>query len=150
MATRGGQPVYLRDVANIYDTHEEVRSYARFNGQPAVALSIQKETGGNTVAVANAVRAELDNLSKRLPEGVEVSVSSEEAAFIRDSLNNLYAVGIEGAVLAMVIIFLPPDLGTIIAALSIPLSRWLLCSRFADMTLNITDGDCARHRAHCG
>ncbi|MGD9498733.1 MAG: efflux RND transporter permease subunit, partial [Armatimonadota bacterium] len=36
VATRGGQPVYLRDVADIRDTHEEVRSYARFNGQPAV------------------------------------------------------------------------------------------------------------------
>ncbi len=141
VATRGGQPVYLRDVANIYDTHEEVRSYARFNGQPAVALSIQKETGGHTVAVANAVRAELDNLSKRLPEGVKVSVSSEEAAFIRDSLNNLYAVGIEGAVLAMVIIFLflQTFRGTIIAALSIPLSAMVtfVLMFFADMTLNI-------------
>lgn len=141
VATRGGRPVRVRDIATITDTHEEVRSFARLNGRPAVGLTIQKEAGGNTVAVADAVREELEGLSDRLPEGVEVTISSEEAGFIRDSLNNLYAVGIEGAVLAMVIIFLflQTFRGTIIAALSIPLSALVtfVFMFFADMTLNI-------------
>ncbi len=141
VGVRGGHPVYLRDVATITDTFEEVRSYARLNGSPAVGISVQKEAGGNTVAVADAVREELDALESKLPEGVEVSITSEEASFIRAALENLYGVGIEGALLAMVIIFLflATFRGTIIAALSIPLSALVtfVFMYFADMTLNI-------------
>jgi|LSQX01.3.fsa_nt_gb HAE1 family hydrophobic/amphiphilic exporter-1 len=141
VGVRGGHPVYLRDVATITDTFQEVRSYARLNGSPAVGISIQKEAGGNTVAVADAVREELEAVQSKLPEGVEVSITSEEASFIRAALENLYGVGIEGALLAMVIIFLflATFRGTIIAALSIPLSALVtfVFMYFADMTLNI-------------
>lgn len=141
VATREGQPIHIRDVADISDAHQEVRSYARLNGQPAVGISLQKESGANTVAVSDAVREELERLPARLPEGVEVSITSEQAEFIRASLENLYSVGIEGAVLAMIIIFLflATFRGTIIAALSIPLSALVtfVFMFFGDLTLNI-------------
>lgn len=141
VATRGGHPVYLRDVAEIRDTHQEIRSYARLNGDPAIGISLQKESGANTVAVSDAVREELEALGELLPEGVEVSITSEEADFIRASLENLYGVGLEGAILAMVIIFLflATFRGTIIAALSIPLSALVtfVFMFFSNLTLNI-------------
>ncbi|MGD9496265.1 MAG: efflux RND transporter permease subunit [Armatimonadota bacterium] len=141
VANRDGQPVYLRDVATIRDSYQEVRSYARLNGLPSVGITIQKESAANTVTVSDTVRAALETLPAKLPEGVEVSITSEEASFIRDALHNLYAVGIEGALLAMVIIFLflATFRGTLIAALSIPLSALVtfVLMYFGDLTLNI-------------
>ena len=141
VATRDGQPIYLSDVATVKDTHEEVRSYARLNGKPAVGVSLQKESEANTVAVSDTVRDHLDELQKKLPEGVEVSIASEQAEFIRNSLENLYGVALEGAVLAMIIIFLflATMRGTIIASLSIPLSLLVtfVFMFFGNLTINI-------------
>ncbi|MEA3403206.1 MAG: efflux RND transporter permease subunit [Armatimonadota bacterium] len=141
VAVRQGLPVHLRDIANVYDTHKEVRSYARLNGEPSVSISIQKETEANTVTVAEVVGEALEELPKKLPEGVEITITSREADFIEDSLHNLYATALEGAILAMVIIFLflGTFRGTLISAISIPLSLLVtfMLMFFNNMTLNI-------------
>lgn len=141
VATRGGRPVHLRDVATVRDTHKEVRSYARLNGRSSVGLTIQKASEANTVEVAEVVAGALEELPRKLPEGVEVTITSQEADFIEDSLHNLYATALEGAILAMVIIFLflGTFRGTLISAISIPLSLLVtfMLMFFNNMTLNI-------------
>ncbi|MGC9319215.1 MAG: efflux RND transporter permease subunit [Armatimonadota bacterium] len=141
VAVREGQPVHLREIATVRDTHKEVRSYARLNGEPSVSLTIQKESEANTVTVAEVVGEALEELPKKLPEGVEVTITSQEADFIEDSLHNLYATALEGAILAMVIIFLflGTFRGTLISAISIPLSLLVtfMLMFFNNMTLNI-------------
>ena len=52
LMTRGGVPIYVRDVAEVVDTTEDVRSLLRINGLPGVRLSVQKQSGTNTVQVA--------------------------------------------------------------------------------------------------
>ncbi len=54
--TRGGVPVYLRDIAEVKDATEDFRSFTRINGRPGVRLRITKQSGQNTVEIADAVR----------------------------------------------------------------------------------------------
>lgn len=141
VARRAGQPIHLRDIAEIKDTHKEVRSYARLNGKPCVSLAIQKESVANTVAVSDAVTEALKTIPEKLPEGIELAVTSDEADFIKDALHNLTSVAVEGALLAMLIIFLflATLRGTLVAAISIPLSllATFILMYFNDMTLNL-------------
>ncbi len=141
VATRNGVPVYLRDLATVKDTHKQVRSYARVNGKPCVSLSIVKESTANTVEVSERVRKAMETLPQKLPPGLELTATWDQAKFIQDALHNLYGVAIEGAALAMLIIFLflATLRGTLIAGISIPLSVLATFGLmyFNDMTLNI-------------
>ena len=58
--TRDGVPVYMRDIAVIRDGSEDVRSLIRVNGKPGVRLSINKQSGENTVDVSAALKREVD------------------------------------------------------------------------------------------
>ncbi len=135
VAIRNGTPIYLKDVAAIEDTHKDVRSYARINGQPAVTLAVQKESGANTVRVSHAVRQAVAKLKDKLPEDIELVVVNDNAEFIKKAIANLKGVAVEGALLAMIIIFvfLATLRGTLIAGISIPLS---ILATFALMYLN--------------
>jgi HAE1 family hydrophobic/amphiphilic exporter-1 len=141
IADRGGVPIYLRNIATVLDTHAEVRSYARVNGDPCVSLSIVKESIANTVEVSQAVQDAVSTLPDKLPLGLEMTITHNQADFIEASLDNLYSVAIEGAVLALLIIFvfLATFRGTLIGGISIPLSllATFALMYFSDMTLNI-------------
>lgn len=139
--TEDGRPIYLRDVATVTDTHKEVRSYARFNGQPSVSLAVRKEAGANTVVVSDAVHRALEKLPEKLPPGVEFAVTSDSAVFTRQSRDTLYRVAYEGAILAVLVIFLflATMRGTIVVGISIPFSI-LMTGAFmylSGMTLNV-------------
>jgi HAE1 family hydrophobic/amphiphilic exporter-1 len=62
--TRQGVPVYLRDIAEVKDTTEERRSFMRINGKPGVQLQIQKQSGKNTVAVAQGAKEEMERVNR--------------------------------------------------------------------------------------
>jgi hydrophobic/amphiphilic exporter-1 (mainly G- bacteria), HAE1 family len=74
VAVRGGAPIHLREIAQIEDASEEERSIAGVNGQRAVALDVRKTPGSNTVAVAEAAKAMVRELTDELPEGVTLQV----------------------------------------------------------------------------
>ncbi len=135
VANRNGAPVYLRDVADVRDTHKDVRSYARINNDAAVTLAVQKESVANTVRVSNAVRKAVAKLPGKLPDDISLSVVNDQAEFIKQAIANLKSVAVEGALLAMIIIFLflATLRGTFIAGTTIPLA---ILSTFALMYLN--------------
>ncbi len=112
-----------------------MRSYARVNNLPAVTLAVQKESAANTVRVSNAVRRALVRLADKLPEDIELVIVNDNAEFIKKAIGNLKSVAVEGALLAMIIIFLflATLRGTLIAGISIPLS---ILATFALMYLN--------------
>jgi len=67
VAARGGVPVYLKDLAEVADTHEEIRQIVRVDDKPGIRFSIRKQSGANTVTVAEKVREELARLEKGVP-----------------------------------------------------------------------------------
>ncbi|MFH1894153.1 MAG: efflux RND transporter permease subunit [Candidatus Zixiibacteriota bacterium] len=124
VATPEGQFVRLADVATVTDGVEESKSLSRLNGRRAVSLNIKKQSGGNTVDVANLVYAELEQLRKEIPEDVSLIVAQDNSVFTRDAVHDVEVAMLYGSILAVLVIFLfLADLrSTIISAIAIPTS----------------------------
>jgi HAE1 family hydrophobic/amphiphilic exporter-1 len=103
--TRAGVPVYLKDIANVTDATEDFRSFTRINGKPGVRLRITKQSGQNTVQIADAVRAEAVKISQEIP-GITLTVLDDSSRFIKRSINAVQEHAMVGGVLVMLIIFL--------------------------------------------
>jgi HAE1 family hydrophobic/amphiphilic exporter-1 len=124
VATRGGDPVRLRDVARVEDGAEEKRSLALVNGEAAVALDLLKVSGANTVAVADGVAAALDDARALLPAGATLQVVRDNSVMIRQSVDDVIHELLLGAVLTVLIVmlFLNDFKATAITALALPVS----------------------------
>ncbi len=124
VANRGTYSVKLSDVGYAEDAAEEPRTEARLNGQPAVTLIVSKQSGQNTVAVADAVKERLAEISKTLPPGFKTEVVGDQSIFIKNSLEAIQTHLIEGSILAAIVvfIFLWSFRSTLIAGLAIPTS----------------------------
>jgi CzcA family heavy metal efflux pump len=135
------QPVYIRDVAEVKDDFEEQTNLIRVNGQPAVALSVQKTSGTNTIKVVDDVRKALPKIKKLLPPGVEMLELFDQSVYIRNSIKNLQHEALIGATLAVlvILIFLRNLRSTFIVSLSIPIS--IVCAfsllYFSNLGLNV-------------
>ncbi len=119
-----GAPVYLREVALVEDGFEDIRRQSRVNGQPAQGLGIRKQRGSNAVAVAQAVKLEMEEIKKTLPEGMELGVNFDSSVFIEESVHEiefelLLAVFLTGLVCWM---FLGSLSSTLNVILAIPMS----------------------------
>src|SRR6185295_9544905 len=62
--TRNGVPIYMRDIADVKDSTEDIRSLLRINGVPGVRMQVQKQSGTNTVEISDAVHVELDRINR--------------------------------------------------------------------------------------
>ena len=136
----GGSPVYLSDVAQVVDGQKKATQFSRINGEPGMMIMINKQSGGNTVAAAQGVKAELDKLEQELPS-VDFQIIMDQSEFIEDSINNLTSHAVIGAILAvlMVLLFLRNFRSTLIISTSIPISiiSAFVLLYFGDMTLNV-------------
>ena len=124
VANRGTYSVKLSDVGYAEDGAEEPRTEAKLNGQPAVTLIVAKQSGQNTVAVADAVKKRLQEIQKTLPPGFKTEVVGDQSIFIKASINAIQTHLIEGSILAAIVVFvfLWSFRSTLIAALAIPTS----------------------------
>ena len=135
-----GGVVRLHDVATVREGEAERETIARFNGEPAIGLLVYKESGSNTVRVANQVDEVLAQLAAEFPD-VTIDVASNQATFISDAISNVVSALVLGGLLAFVVLFLflgdpryPVAIG-----LSIPISvlaAFSLCYLF-DVSLNV-------------
>src|SRR5262245_12350461 len=119
--TRQAVPVYLRDIADVSDTTEQKRPFMRINGKQGIQLQVQKQSGKNTVQVANAVRAEVDRVNKEVP-GIRMIVTQDNSVFIQRAINNVQEHAVVGGILVVLIIFafLRDIRSTLIVCTSIP------------------------------
>ena len=124
VANRGTYAVKLSDIGYAEDGAEEARTEARLNGQPAVTLIVSKQSGQNTVAVADAVKERLAEISKTLPPGFKTEVVGDQSIFIKASIEAIQTHLIEGSILAAIVVFvfLWSFRSTVIAGLAIPTS----------------------------
>ena len=113
----------VADVARVEDGSDEEKSWASEDGAQALVLSVRKQSGENTVAVADAVRARLAQIEKAIP-GTELRVVRDNSQSIRTGVNAVREHLVLGAIFAalVVLIFLGNVRSTLIAALAIPIS----------------------------
>lgn len=133
VTTRRGVPVYMRDIATIEDSHEEIRQMVSVNGAPAVRLFINKQSGANTVEVSDAVWKEVDRIHKDYPD-VKITSTGDSADYIKSAINNVKGATVQGGALAILILllFLRSFSSMLIIGVAIPIS---VISTFALMHL---------------
>lgn len=124
ISPRGDGVVRLRDVVRVEDSLEEERSRASFSGESSLAIVVQKQSGANTVAVVDEVRAALADLERIAPTGVSIEVVQDNSVRIVSSLDAVQFDLILGAILAVLIVFffLRDPSATFISALALPTS----------------------------
>ncbi len=124
IASIGGAPVRVRDIAYVEDGVEEPRTIARLDGQQAVLLDIRKQSGTNTVQVVDAVKARLKELEKALPADFKANVVKDQSTFIKGSFDAVQEHLWLGSLFAALIVYIfMRDLrSTLISSLAIPTS----------------------------
>ena len=132
VATRGNYSVKIKDIGYVEDGAEELRTEARLNGQPAVTLTVTRQSGQNTVAVARELKDKLKEIEPTLPKNYRMQVIGDNSIFIENSLHAIEEHLIIGGLLAVIVVFvfLWNFRSTFIAALAIPTS---IVSTFALM-----------------
>jgi HAE1 family hydrophobic/amphiphilic exporter-1 len=137
--TKDAVPVYMRDIAEVRDATEDRRSFMRINGRPGVRMRVQKQSGENTVAIAQGVKAEMERINREVP-GVRLQVINDTSIFIERAIHNVQEHALVGSVLVILIIFafLRDWRATLIVSTSIPISviGTFALLYFAGFTLN--------------
>jgi HAE1 family hydrophobic/amphiphilic exporter-1 len=141
IANKGGVPVYLKDVAQVKDTFKEKRGEVRINGKPGIIMVIYKQSGTNTVRVANQVHEKLSQMKKSLPQDVEVDTLFDTSEFIKDSIAQLEQMAILAAIIVIIIIFLflvnLPSSLIIFSAIPLSIMVAFILMNVTHLTLNI-------------
>lgn len=120
----GGRPVYLRDVATVKDTLQTRVQENYTNDERSASIVVQKQSGANTVAIADAVRKQIPELQKSLPPDIKIVTVMDTSEYVKVSINSL----LETILLALIIVglvvlfFLGRWRATIIILVTIPIS----------------------------
>jgi multidrug efflux pump len=136
---RDGQPIYVRDVAEVDYSFEDRQTYARLNGEEVVSLAVRKRAGENLLRIAAEVKEIVNNEEQKLPAGVSLAVSNDQSIFIDRSvkeLENSIMTGMFLVVLAMFMFF--GFKNSLLISTAIPLSMFIgfLVLGALDITLN--------------
>ncbi len=142
VGNKDGRPVELQEVATVVDGVKEQRSLARLDGKDVVALELQRQTGGNTVAMVEAVRKALERLRPELSEqGVRVVTAKDNARFITQSVDDVnLSIYLGGALTVLIVFFfLKSWRSTLITSLTLPVSviSTFIIMRAMDFSLNV-------------
>ena len=119
-----GHPVYLKDVAIVSDTLESRVQENYTNGRRSARIIVQKQSGANTVAIADAVKAELPGLQKTLPPDIKIETVMDTSEYIKTSINSLLETILIALIIVgiVVLLFLGRWRATIIIMVTIPIS----------------------------
>ena len=140
VASREGAPIRLSDVAIVEDGLEDRRRVARSQGRPALGFGIKKQRGANAVEVAHAVKAKMEEVRPRLPEGLVLSVNFDGTVFIEEAIHEIEWALVLAAFLTGIVcwLFLGSWSSTVNVLLAIPTSiiGTFICIYFFGFTLN--------------
>ncbi len=124
VAQRGGNPVRLKDVAQVIDSLETIKTWATLNGENSITLAVQRQPGANTVRVVDSVRAALPALKAQLPASINMTPVNDRSVSVRDALHDvsLTLAGTIALVVLVIFLFLRRLVATVIPTLSLPVS----------------------------
>jgi HAE1 family hydrophobic/amphiphilic exporter-1 len=141
ITVRDGQPLLLKDIADVIDGIEQPIGNVRVNGENGIVLNVYRQSDANVVTAANSVVEGLDQIRTTLPADIEVSVLTNKADFIEQSISNLLWTGVQAIFLVVLIllVFLRSGRSATIIAISIPVSiiTTFMVMDLADLSLNI-------------
>lgn len=124
IAHRQGSPVRLSDIGEAVDGVESDRQIARFSGEPSVGLGVVKQTGANTVELAELVKSRIHELSTGFAPGLEYRLAMDASTYIKENISDLQTTILIASFLVVFVVlaFLRSGRGTIVVAVTIPTS----------------------------
>ncbi|MFH0962620.1 MAG: efflux RND transporter permease subunit [Planctomycetota bacterium] len=140
IALRAGVPVRLGDVADVADRWQKITQIVRVDGRPGVHLSVNKQSGTNTVEVARRVLAEIDQINRDIPQ-IRLTPIVDTSDYIQRSITNVGSAALYGGLFAVLVLlfFLRSLRSTTIIAFAIPISvvATFALVYFGGFTLNL-------------
>lgn len=140
IAIRDGVPIQVKEIANVEDSWQRIRRIVRVNGKPGIRLSISKQSGKNTVEVAQAVLEEMELIKRDIPQITLVPII-DSSKYIQSSISNVGRAAVFGGLLAVLVLlfFLRSFRSTTVIATAIPISiiATFALIYFGGFTLNI-------------
>ncbi len=140
VAIRDGVPIQLKEIATVEDAWEKVTRIVRINGKPGVRLSINKQSGKNTVEVATGVLKEIEQINRDIPQ-LHIIPIIDTSDYIKRSITNVGTTILYGGVLAIFVLlfFLRNISSTAIISTTIPISvvATFALMYFSGFTLNL-------------
>ncbi len=141
VAVRNGTPIFLPMVARVVDGIEERRSASLIDGKPGLSLDVVKQSGANTVEVADAIAKSVTEINAELPAHIRLRTVVDRSTFIRDSVEDVQVTLVLGGLLTVLIVFLFLNSwrSTVITGLALPVSviSTFIIMRALGFTLNI-------------
>ena len=124
VASKGGTPIRVNQLATVHDGAQELDNLALFNGERTLLLSVQKSQDENTIAVIDGLVKTLAAMQSELPAGVHLQAITDASRPIRVSVDNVRETLIEGALLTVLIVFLFLNSwrSTVITGLTLPIA----------------------------
>jgi len=123
VAIREGVPIQLKEIATVEDSWEEVTRVVRVDGRPGIRMSVSKQSGRNTVEVANGVLREIEKINRDIPQ-IHITAYIDTSDYIKRSISNVGRSILYGGILAVLVLlfFLRSIPSTAIIATAIPIS----------------------------
>lgn len=140
VVVRDGQPILLKQVANVDFAPRVKRGDAGYNGKRAVIISVQKQPAADTVTLTRKIEAALQDIQRALPAGVSATnVQFRQATFIETSIHNVQRVLIEAAIVVAIVlfVFLMNARATFVSLTAIPISIFVTVLVFSAFGLTI-------------
>ncbi len=141
VANSNGQPVFLRDVAQVERGFREREAITRLNGAESIEIGLYREGDANTVRIAGNIRSHIDTLRAGLPENLGLEIINDQSLFITAAIEQVRTAAFIGGLLAVLVLygFLRNLRATVIIGLAIPVSviGAFLLMFATDITLNI-------------
>ena len=131
VAYRNGQPIKLREIANVIDAVENDRTANLFNNERSIVLSIFKQPSANTVQIVDSINERLSTYRAQIPASVKMELLADRSVSIRDSVADVkVTLAIAIALVVLVIfLFLRSAAATVIPALAVPISLIATCAQ---------------------
>lgn len=122
-----GAPVYLKDIAEVIDTHKKQESYATLNGKNVITLNVVKRSGENLIEASDKIRATIEELKEtKFPKGLEIVITGDQSDQTRLTLHDMINTIVIGFILVTVILmFFMGTTNAIFVAMSVPLSCFI-------------------------
>ena len=124
ISQKSGLPIRLKDVANVQESYESVKTLAAYNGERSIAIAILRQPTANSVSVVDSIRKMVPQFQQQMPASVEINLLIDRSASIRESIHdvNFTLLLTIGLVVMVIFLFLKHLAATIIPALSLPIS----------------------------
>ncbi|QWE19821.1 efflux RND transporter permease subunit [Polynucleobacter sp. AP-Kolm-20A-A1] len=124
VSQKNGLPIYLKDVADVIESYEDVKTLASSNGERSIAVAILRQPGANTVEVVKAVKQLLPQLQKQMPESIRLQLLNDRSLSIIEAIHDVnLTLGLTVLLVVLVIfLFLKHVSATVIPSISLPIS----------------------------